>query len=118
MKSPINNLVAYAHVADVSASVAFYARLGFTVTNSIPNIWAYLKSGKAELMLAKASGTVIADQQAVLFYMYTEAVSQLREELLEQDIKVSAISFPGHMPKGEIRLEDLDGYVILIGQLA
>jgi hypothetical protein len=31
-------------------------------------------------------------------------------------VKVSAISYPDYMPKGEIRVDDPDGYTLLIGQ--
>jgi hypothetical protein len=30
---------------------------------------------------------------------------------------VFAVSHPPHMPIGELRVTDLDGYVILVGQL-
>jgi hypothetical protein len=40
----------------------------------------------------------------------------LRDHLSAQGVKVSAITYPQYMPKGEIRVEDPDGYVLLIGQ--
>jgi hypothetical protein len=40
----------------------------------------------------------------------------LREHLLASDEKVSAITYPDYMPKGEIRFDDPDGYALLIGQ--
>ena len=106
-----------AHVADVSKSTEFYRLFGFEVVNSIAGRWVYLRSGMAEIMLARASGPIIASEQAVLFYMYSDDVSQLREELVGKGLSVSAITFPDHMRKGEMRVEDLDGYVVLIGQL-
>jgi hypothetical protein len=36
--------------------------------------------------------------------------------LLASGVDVSAITYPNYMPKGEIRIEDPDGYVLLIGQ--
>lgn len=41
----------------------------------------------------------------------------LREHLLASALPVSPITYPDYMPKGEIRLEDPDGYVLLIGQV-
>ncbi len=67
-------------------------------------------------MLARASGTIIADQQAVLFYLYSPDLIALREHLLAAGVKVSSITYPDYMPKGEIRVQDPDGYVLLIGQ--
>ena len=31
-------------------------------------------------------------------------------------VNLSSIAHPEYMPKGEVRLEDSDGYVLLIGQ--
>jgi hypothetical protein len=59
---------------------------------------------------------VIASQQAVLFYLYSPDFIALRQHLLDSGVHVSAITHPDYMPKGEIRAEDPDGYVLLIGQ--
>ncbi len=67
-------------------------------------------------MFARASDPVIASQQAVLFYLYSADLTALRAHLLGKSVKVSLISYPDYMPKGEIRVEDPDGYVLLIGQ--
>ena len=55
---------------------------------------------------------------AVLFYLYADDLAPLREDLLSKAISASEISFPFYMPKGEIRVVDPDGYVLLIGQVA
>jgi hypothetical protein len=47
--------------------------------------WAWLKSGIAQLMLAKASEPVVPSQQAVLFYLYVEDVAAKRDELREAE---------------------------------
>ena len=122
MKPTVKNLEAMAHVADVQRSADFYSQLGFRVVNTFKNdasvlCWGYLKSGDAELMLTRADGPVIAGQQAVLFYLYTDDLIALREVLLASGVAVSEISYPFYMEKGEIRLEDPDGYVLLIGQI-
>jgi hypothetical protein len=51
-----------------------------------------------------------------LFYLYSPELIALREHLLGNGVKVSPITYPDYMPKGEIRVEDPDGYVLLIGQ--
>lgn len=132
-----------AHVASVDKSSEFYALLGFEsqsrfsghdgVTN-----WNNLASGDAEIMLARASGPIIASEQAVLFYMYSNNVAALREHLLKNGIPDAGVpDFEGkdpselpafapgvftvmprfYMPDGELRIHDPDGYVILVGQL-
>ena len=56
------------------------------------------------------------EQQAVLFYPYSPDLIALREHLLAKGVKVSSITYPEYMPKGEVCLDDPDGYVLLIGQ--
>jgi hypothetical protein len=51
-----------------------------------------------------------------LFYLYSPDLIALREHLLAVGVKVLPITYPEYMPKGEIREEDPDGYVLLIGQ--
>jgi hypothetical protein len=67
-------------------------------------------------MLTKADAPVIAAEQTVLFYLYTDGLVALRKQLLGSGIAVSEISYPLYMEKGEIRVADPDGYVLLIGQ--
>ena len=81
----ITALVPMAHVADVSAATLFYAKLGFDVANSVtpsgsgaPN-WVLLRSNRAELMWALASEPVVAEQQAVLFYIYSPDIAATQQ---------------------------------------
>jgi len=110
-----------AHAADVQRSADFYHLLGMEVRGSLRTPsgelrWVHLARDQAHLMLARASGTVPASEQAVLFYLYSPDLVALRDHLLSNGVKVSTITYPDYMPKGEIRLEDPDGYVLLIGQ--
>jgi|ERR671924_736185 catechol 2,3-dioxygenase-like lactoylglutathione lyase family enzyme len=120
MSEAVSGLVPYAHVADVERSIAFYWMLGFEVRATRPHEgrlgWAFLQCGEARLMLAAATGTIEADAQAVLFYLYCRDVAALREQLLTQGVEVGEVTHPDHMPAGEIRLHDPDGYCLLIGQ--
>ncbi len=75
-----------------------------------------LTCDKAEIMFARAAEPVVAGQQAVLFYLYSPDLIALREHLLTNGVKVSPITYPDYMPKGEIRVDDPDGYCLLIGQ--
>lgn len=135
----VNRLVPFVHVVDVDLSIGFYATLGFSPRNVMKEacgraFWARLQSGAGEIMLARADGPVDAGQQAVLFYMYSEDVAALRRHLLASGLRdagvysgaaspehgprsVFHISRPHHMPAGEMRIADPDGYVILVGQL-
>jgi len=117
----VTGLIPMAHVVDVQRSVDFYKLLGMEMRGSLRNPsgelqWVHVACRQADLMLTRASEPVIARQQAVLFYLYSPNLVALRDHLLANGIKVSEISYPEYMRKGEIRLEDLDGYVLLIGQ--
>ena len=120
-KPTVERLIAMAHVADVRRSADFYSLLGFLVVGTFKNdagvlCWVHLESGSAHLMLAKADAPILAEQQAVLFYLYSDDLTGLREHLLASGVAVAGITYPFYMPKGEFRLADPDGYVLLIGQ--
>jgi catechol 2,3-dioxygenase-like lactoylglutathione lyase family enzyme len=121
MSTKVTGLVPMAHVADVQRSITFYELLGLKVRNTVRNndeklAWAHVQNELADLMLTRASEPVVASQQAVLFYLYSPGLVGLREHLLTSGVPVPAITYPNYMPKGEIRVEDPDGYVLLIGQ--
>lgn len=123
MTARTRSLVAFAHVADVERSIRFYADLGFTVRNTVvpegrsAPVWAWLESDKAHLMVGLASGPVDASQQAVLFYLYFDDIRQVRAALVERGHAPGAIAHPFYMPGGECRLEDPDGYVLMLAQI-
>jgi Glyoxalase/Bleomycin resistance protein/Dioxygenase superfamily len=116
----IRSLVPMAFVRNVPGSIVFYARLGFEVRNTFtPNgetepSWAWLASNDAHLMLAKASHPVIAEQQAILFYLYCDDVAAMRSGLEERGVTVGNIEYPFYAPRGEFRVSDPDRYVVMI----
>jgi catechol 2,3-dioxygenase-like lactoylglutathione lyase family enzyme len=121
MPAKVTGLIPMAFAADVQRSVDFYKLLGMEVRGSLRNPagelkWVHLACEQADLMFSCASDPVIPSQQAVLFYLYSPDLIALREHLVASGVKVSAISYPDYMPKGEIRVEDPDGYCLLIGQ--
>lgn len=135
----VNRLVPMAHVADVEASVAFYALLGFAPRNILRDAagkayWAMTASGSAEIMFSRADGPVDSGVQAVLFYMYSKDVRSLRSHLVACGVRDGSapagepdpagarrvafqVTHPPYMPAGELRIHDPDGYVVLVGQL-
>jgi catechol 2,3-dioxygenase-like lactoylglutathione lyase family enzyme len=128
--APVTGLVPMLHVADVERSVAFYELLGFKVGNYVPREaprmhWAWLYQPKtadwkrgANFMLTRASYPIKADAQAVLFYLYATELVALRNELLAAGVKAGEISYPEYLPKGEFRMEDPDGYCLMVAQSA
>jgi catechol 2,3-dioxygenase-like lactoylglutathione lyase family enzyme len=124
----IHGLTAYAHVVDVQRSVDFYRRLGLELRNSHEEggvrVWAFVTSpaanpneAGARLMLALADEPVVASAQAVLFYCWASDLRRLHGELQGAGIAVGAIEHPFYMRSGEFRVEDPDGYVLLVGQI-
>ncbi|HEY3972217.1 MAG TPA: VOC family protein [Candidatus Sulfotelmatobacter sp.] len=121
MSAKVTGLIPMAFAADVQRSAEFYTSLGMEVRDSLRNPagslqWIHLACDDAHLMFSRASEPVIPSQQAVLFYLYSPNLIALRDHLLARGMKVSSITYPGYMPKGEIRINDPDGYVLLIGQ--
>ncbi|MES2523462.1 MAG: VOC family protein [Gemmatimonadota bacterium] len=112
-------LVPLAHVADVPRAVAFYETLGFTVGGSMRGEggaieWAILEHEGAQVMVARASAPVVAEEQAVLFYVYYADVSAAHAALVAAGLDVGPILFPPHSPRGEFRVVDPDGYAIQV----
>lgn len=123
MAAQTRSLVAFAHVADVERSIAFYAHLGFKVANTVvpqgqsAPVWAWLESGNANLMVGLASAPIEASRQAVLFYLYFDDIKQTRAALVALGYSPGEIRYPFYMPGGECRLEDADGYVLMLAQV-
>jgi uncharacterized glyoxalase superfamily protein PhnB len=118
----VTSLVPMAFVASVPRAIAFYQQLGLTVRNTYapPDAqepaWAWLESGGARLMVARAIEPVIPSQQAVLFYLYCDDVKAMRAALQAAGVTAGPIQFPFYAPRGEFRVEDPDGYVLMVMQ--
>jgi hypothetical protein len=117
----VHDLVPFVHVAKPERSVEFYRRLGLEPINSVADgdrlQWAFLRNERACVMLARASGPIDSGRQGVLLYVYARDLERFRRQLLDEALAPGPIEHPTHMPDGEPRLEDPDGYVLLIGQL-
>jgi ketosteroid isomerase-like protein len=119
----VRDLIPFIHVADVSASIAFYEHLGFRVTATHPTgttepDWASLQADEAELMLARAEEPVAARAQSVLFYLFSRDLFGLRERLIAAGINAGEIVDGRPGPNAEMHLEDPDGYVLMVAQIA
>ena len=118
--SRVRSLVPFAHVRSVPASIDFYRILGFEVGNThqpeseAEPVWAWLHVDRAQLMVARASEPVIAAQQAVLFYVYVDDVAAKHAELAGAGVNVGEITYPFWAERGEFRVVDPDGYVLMI----
>lgn len=113
-------LTPMAHVADVARSISWYEKLGFVAEHTWtpdgkPMQWAYLRNGGAELMLVRTARPMNPDAQDVLFYLYANGVAAYRESLIEQGLRPSELSYPPYAKHGEFRIDDPDGYCLLVG---
>lgn len=116
---PVRRLVPFVGVRDVPASIAFYRLLGFDVTREHHAeervVWAALRSGDAELMLAEAE-PVEPGRHGVLFYLYCDDLAGLREHLRANGAAPSEIADGSPGPREEMRVDDPDGYCLMIAQ--
>lgn len=117
---PLRGLVPMAHVADVARSIEFYRQLGFETRSTLSPadqvVWAWMQNGKAHLMLVRSARPMNPGARDVLFYLYADDVAAYRDELAERGVKVGPLTYPAYMPEGEFRIDDPDGYCLLVGQ--
>ena len=117
---PLAALTPMAHVADVALAVSWYAKLGFVAEHTWtpegkPMQWAYLRNGGAELMLVRSARPMNPGAQDILFYLYANGVVAYRESLIAQDLKPGELGYPPYAKHGEFRIDDPDGYCLLVG---
>jgi len=117
----VSRLIPFVHADDVARSISFYYHLGFTVA-SIYNyrdtpVWAALTSEQAELMVSTDGDAINPAQQGVLFYLYSEDLHALRQQLIAAGINAGEIEDGTPGPKQELRLVDPDGYVLMVAQI-
>lgn len=120
MAAEVRSLVALAHVASVPESIAFYRKLGFEVKNTFTPpgakdpVWVWLEKANARLMLSQASGPIVPGEQAVLFYLYYDDLPAARHQLEDAGVSTGPIGYPFYNPRGEFRVQDPDGYVLML----
>lgn len=118
----IRSVVAMVPVSDMARSIAFYQRLGFTVSsNFVPPgstapSWAWLDAHGGMLMLSRASAPLAPGTRTVL-YLYSDDVATTREELMAKGVVVGPLEKRFYAAKGEFRVEDPDGHVLMFTHL-
>ena len=68
-------------------------------------------------MFARADAPIHAREQAVMFSLYARDLFTLRERLVADGVDVGEIVDGTPGPSAEMRLEDPDGYVLMIAQI-
>jgi hypothetical protein len=124
---PVTGLVPMIGVADIERSAVFYGLLGFVIGNRAPREgrmgWAWLYQPLApnwrrgaNLMLLRMEEKIDPREQRIHFYLYATDLVALRDELIRAGRDPAAITYPEHLPKGEFRLDDPDGFRLTIAQ--
>jgi catechol 2,3-dioxygenase-like lactoylglutathione lyase family enzyme len=127
--APVSALVPMLHVADVERSVEFYRLLGFEVGNYVPPIgikeWVWLYAPRVadwkrgpNLMLTRSRCAIDGQAQEALFYFYARDLGSLHSTLVANGVAATEITYPEYLPAGEFRIEDPDGYTLMIAQSA
>ena len=115
----VDALIPFVHVRDVERSIAFYYHLGFVVTSVYKYrgspAWAELCSEHALLMVSTGEPIDQADQ-GILFYLYSNNLAALRQQLLAAGIDAGEIADGTPGPREQMRLTDPDGYVLMVAQ--
>jgi len=117
----VTDLVPFVHVRSVRDSVAFYAKLGFEVSSTFePNgtlAWAFLQRAHARIMLTLADAPLDAEQQGVIFWLYTQDLDGFHARLREQGLEPGEIVDGTPGPPREFGLADPDGYGLMVSEV-
>ena len=115
---PIRSVVAMVPVTDMKRSIAFYERLGFAVSSdfvppgSAAPSWAWLDAQGGMLMLSVSKEPIANGARAVL-YLYNDDVAATHAELTVKGVAVGPLEKRFYAAKGEFRVEDPDGHVLM-----
>ena len=124
---PVTGLVPMIPVIDVERSIDFYKLLGFAVGNRVPRegrmdwVWLYSPSAAnwrrgPNLMLSRSEDAIDPAMRRVLFYFYATDLVALRGELARAGRNPGPIKYPEYLPKGELAIQDPDGYCLMLAQ--
>lgn len=119
-QAPVTDLIPFVHVADIERSVIFYGLLGMEADACFEQdgwlLWCSMRSRQAQIMLTLAGEPIDPAQQAILFYLYTDDLQILRDELIEAGVSAGPIEDGTPGPKREMRVADPDGYVLMVAE--
>lgn len=108
------------HVKSVNRSLDFYTRMGFEVGNTFTPpgqaepTWAWLQSGRAQIMVTRAAAPASPPPEVVTLYFYTPDVAAYRAGLIAQGIAAGQVTTPAYAPRGEFLVTDPDGFTLMV----
>ena len=95
----------------MNAVIAGLLRDLASVQKSTQSKWGYKRAASAVRNLEEP---IESDKQAVLFYVYCADVAAFRDQLRQAGVDAGPIKTPFYAPRGEFRVVDPDGYVLMI----
>ena len=110
--SPAHRLVPFMYVADVEATLAFYALLGFECRSILRDKdgcanWAWaettsaaLHRGRAQVMFSRTGRPIVPGNQDIFFYLHSLNLKFLREHLLASGVKDGGAATVWEVPGG------------------
>jgi hypothetical protein len=117
----VSALVPFVNVTDIGRSLRFYLLLGFEPLDTYPSdgeaTWAFLRSGGATVMLARTDVPIAHRAQEIFFYLYTNALDELRDQLVAEGLAPGEIVDGTPGPRRQMLIADPDGYVFMIAQI-
>lgn len=112
----LSRLVPMQPVTSISASVAFYEKLGFVVEHQDEQWgWAKLRCGDCQVMLDQSINPHVGIPRISVLYLYPEDVVEFHHQARENGLSVPDldVTFYGMT---EFRIADPDGNRLWIGQ--
>ncbi len=112
----MNRLVPMLPVSDLSASVAFYEKLGFSVERRSDQWhWAMLRYGDCRLMVDRSINVHPEAPRNSVVYLYPDDITEYHRRVRSNGLTVPdlGVTFYG---MAEFRLDDPDGNRLWIGQ--
>ena len=112
----MQRLIPMLPVRDMSASVAFYAKLGFRVENRNDEWrWAMLAFDECRLMVDESINQPRDAPRTSVIYLYPDDIFGYHRDVRRRGLDVPSITHPFY-GMSEFRIEDPDGNRLWIGQ--
>jgi hypothetical protein len=107
------------YVRDIERARGFYALFGYgeqRAGGDGDSRWSYLQCAEHTLLLAWVQPALIQVELPLLLYLYVTDLADVRERFDQAGQSYELVGYPDHAPGGEIRTNDPDGNVVLVGQ--
>lgn len=112
----LNRIIPMLPVKSVSASIAFYQKLGFTVERSHHGWgWAMLCFGDCRLMLDQSINTKPDAPRQSVIYLYPDNIAEYHGQVRKNGLNIPDLQDTFYGMK-EFRINDPDGNPLWIGQ--